>query len=82
MAAGFIYDVFKDGEYMGDYKADEIEERFGIRKDTVSQEANEGRLVKEHYRIDKVDKAIPKSSPLLLEFTGITQSLLRKAGKA
>lgn len=82
MAAGFIYDVFKDGEYMGDYKADEIEERFGIRKDTVSQAANEGRLVKDHYRIDKVDKAIPKNSQLLLEFTGITKSLLRKAGKA
>lgn len=82
MGAPFIYDVFKDEEYMGDLKADEIEEKFGIDKRTVSQAANEGRLIKKHYRIEKVDTVISRNSHLLLEFDGITQRILRKAGKA
>lgn len=82
MPATFIYDVFKNEEYVGDLKADEIEEKFGINKRTVSQAANEGRLVKKHYRIEKVDTVIPRNSPLLMEFDGITKRILRKAGKA
>lgn len=81
MASRIIYDLYKDNEYIGDYDGIELQEKLEMSQASFTNAANEGRLIRGHYRVFPVDKRVPRNSPLLKEFGIITERLLRKAGK-
>lgn len=81
MASRIIYDLYKDDEYIGDYDGVELQEKLEMTQASFSNAANEGRLIRGHYRVIPVDRRVPRNSPLLKEFGIVTSKLLRKAGK-
>ena len=81
MPAEIIYDVYKDGKYIGDYTSKELQEKLNMHKTSVSASAKEGRLVRRHYRILEVDRKINKGNHLLIDFDLTTRAILRRAGR-
>ncbi len=81
MPYGFIYDVYRDGEYIGDYLTIELQEKFRMSKAGLYNAINEDRTIRGHYKAVKVDSLIPEKSPLFLEFDQITKLILERAGR-
>lgn len=81
MATANIYDLHRDGEYIGSFTGEEISSRLNMPIKSFRCAVLEGRTIRDHYKVIKVDKKIPKNSPLLLEFDMVTTDLLKKAGR-
>lgn len=81
MPYGIIYDVYRDGEYIGDYLAKDLQEKFQMSKSGIYNAINEDRIIRGHYKVIKVDSLIPEKSPLFLEFDTITKLILERAGR-
>lgn len=82
MGKEIIYDVYKDGVYIGDYTTKEMKEKFHMSPVCIRDAALEDRLIRKHYRIRAVDHKISKGSALLIDFDLTTRRILEKAGKA
>lgn len=82
MANEIIYDVFKDGVYIGAFAAKDIRTDLSMSPASFRQAVNEGRTIRGHYKIIPVDTKIAKKDPLLIEFDLATSAILKKAGKA
>lgn len=81
MANEIIYDVYKDGEYLGAFAAKDIRTDLSMSPASFSNAVNEGRLIRGHYKIIPVDKRITKKDALLIEFDLATNAILKKAGR-
>ena len=81
MPKEFIYSVYKDGEYIGDFRGKDIRIHLSMSSVSFSAAVAEGRIIRGHYRIIPVDEVIPKRSPLLKEFNQTAKDILKKAGR-
>lgn len=82
MATQTIYDVYKDGEYIGAFAAKDIRTDLSMSPSSFKHAVDERRIIRGHYRIIPVDKKIAKKDPLLIEFDLATSAILKKAGRA
>lgn len=77
----WIYEVYEDGNYIGDYNTKELMEKFNMPQSSLYNAVNEGRTIRGRYKVIKADRVIPRSSPLLSEFDKTTRLILKKAGR-
>ena len=51
-----IWDLYDNGNYVGTYKTDELTEKLGIYKDTISRYYEHGFVLNGRYTFEKVNK--------------------------
>lgn len=81
MADKYIYEVYKDGEYIGDYQMEELKKEFHMSGVNIRNAVAEGRTIRRKYRIIKADIVLPKASPLYIEFGVLARWILEEARK-
>lgn len=81
MADKYIYEVYKDGEYIGDYQMEELKKEFHMSGVNIRNAVAEGRTIRKKYRIIKADIVLPKASPLYIEFGVLARWILEEARK-
>lgn len=83
MAGMNLYSVYKNGGYMGDYLAREVEELTGYSKRNVAAATACGAKIYGRYEIHKTDDHIlgKNDRELLTEFEKVTREILKLAKK-